>query len=287
MDTHGYSFAFISPNILIVPQYPIAHQEPVSTLGQLDIFTLTPVASEGDDPTDAIQPVASLHLPNIVPIHDITDIFVSVDCSSSPTMPSRAAPHNSTNASETMFDLLSGDEVIIISFLLDRNDSESSGTETALGTILIHHSDIMEVLRPTLSRESSSLSAIPWSEWAYRAVWTGFSDIEPLGLMFFATGHLISTVRNRQIVLYEVRPWSGSVGPLVEECGHSIESREPEIEPKLSRLPLSVAIDKIFTTGSDRLRRPTILSTFAIPEEIVEPTVAMDEEHSESIPAET
>lgn len=285
MYTHGYSFAFISPNVLVVPQYTNSSQGPTRTLGQLDIFTLTPITSDGDDLANTIQLVASLELPSIASIHDITDLCVSIDSSRSPTIPSRTTPCNSTDLSGTVFDPLPGDDLIIISFILERGDFWSPRAESVLGTILIHHSDMNEVLRPSLSQESPDITVIRWSEWAKRAVWAGLSENDPQGLRFFAARHLVSIIRSRQIVLYEVRPWNNSAGRLVDESS-SIESREPKPKPQSSRLPLGIEIENMLTTGTNKLRRPTFLSAFRIPEEIAEPMVAMDEEHSESISTE-
>lgn len=222
-----------------------------------------------NQPPGAFQHIATLQLPE----HNIDSLlvtFIGVDNSASPSAHSKTVPPS--RIPSKVFDISPENEVlcVTVSVLIDE-DTDVFSPHAALGVLLVHHSVILDRLKSL--PQSDKPHKIPWSRWAEKTVWADESFHAMSNLHFSASGHLASFIKERQVVIYDVRPcFLGLRASQVPKGVIDLQNDEGTLVGALRRL---------FTTGISAACKPKVVSSFRLPTELEDPIIVMDEEHGE------
>ncbi|KAJ1302354.1 hypothetical protein OPQ81_001168 [Rhizoctonia solani] len=267
------SFAFVLPNILILPSSLSKPDEDLELIGHLDIFTFDP-----DGRNASPQHIATLQLPGTADKAATT--YVTVCSSRSPCLKSRTVP--TSQAEARLYDVSPSDGVVCLKIIYFPGVDPKNATyprPSCSGFLLVHHESILDIIHSL--PQSGYPHVIPWSEWAHKTVWTGASA-ENLPIAQVSTfGHRVTFLRKRDIVVYDLRPCFLNIDSSSSSLTRKTRFKKPP------RRPARVArLDSLFKSGRNRASSPKILTSITVPRdiEIIEPTIVMDEEHVILVP---
>ncbi|KAG8682420.1 hypothetical protein FRC11_014905, partial [Ceratobasidium sp. 423] len=253
------SFAFVLPNILVLPSSLSKPDEELELIGYVDIFTFDPDGDNGSP-----RHIATLQLPEIT---DKTAITYATVCSSrTPFLKSRTVPVSETEA--RLYDISPDDGVVCLKIIyfpsVEGEENMTRPRPSSSGFLLIHHTSILDIIHSL--PQSNHPHVVPWSKWAHKTVWTGAST-ENVHIKQISTfGHLVAFLKQRKVVIYDLRPCFLNDAPVCKP------------RYKLARVAM---LDSLFKAGENRSCEPKILTSFNVPRDIVlvEPSIIMDEEY--------
>ncbi|CAE6458946.1 unnamed protein product [Rhizoctonia solani] len=260
------SFAFVWPNVLVIPSSLSNIDKDLEQIGYLDIYTFDSNGKEG-----APRHIATLQLPETADKNATT--YITVYPSRSSFIKSRTVPEIETES--RLYDIPPEDGVVCVKILYFRGIRDQNilyPRPRSSGILLIHHASILDIIHSL--PQSGHPHVVPWFKWAHKTVWTGASLEDIHTNHFTSFGHIFAFLRDREIVLYDLRP-----------CFLTVDvdafSRFSRHETYRSQPVQAAVLNSLFKSGKNRACDPKILSSFAIPEwiELIEPVITLDDEH--------